>query len=61
MEQAREIASEYLNKAGYDDHTITEVKNKIYKWAVEVTCASDKFIVEVSKTDETVLKLEKIS
>ena len=60
LPEAQKIALEYIANAGYEGGIPIEVKDKIYKWAVELQTKMGRFIVEVSKTAGTVLKLIKL-
>jgi len=59
-EQGIEIAKDYLNKKGFPDCEIVDVKDKIYKWTIETKSSSTTFIIELSKSDGRVLKFEVI-
>ena len=60
LPEAQKIALEYIATAGYEGGKPIEAKDKIYKWAVELQTKTGRFIVEVSKTAGTVLKLIKL-
>lgn len=57
-ENAVEIAKEYLTKEGVSEYEMVEIKDKTYKWRVEVKSNNKQFIVEVAKSGGNVLKYE---
>jgi len=57
-EQVIEIAKVYLNKKGFIDCEVIDVKDKIYKWSIEAKSSSARFVIELSKSDGMVLKFE---
>jgi hypothetical protein len=58
-EEAKEIAKEYLERAGLSDCEIIEVQDKIYKWIVKAKGSSGTSIVEVSQSSGAVIRFEK--
>ena len=57
---AFEIAMDYMKKSGIHDFEIKQVIDKIYKWRVEAQASSEKFLIEISKSGESVIKFEKL-
>jgi len=60
LEEAIEITTKYLEKKGFPNCEIIDVKDKIYKWHLEAKSSRARFVIEISKSDGTVLKFEVI-
>ena len=55
-----EIANDYMKKSGISDFEIKEVTDKIYKWKVDLEALSGNYIIEISKSEGSVIKFEKL-
>lgn len=58
LEEAIEITTKFLEKRGFPNSEIIDVKDKIYKWHLEAKSSETKFAIELSKSDGMVLKFE---
>lgn len=57
-EEITQIAHEYLKKSGISDFQIINVEDAIYKWRVHAEGPDEKYLIEISKSQETVIKYE---
>ncbi len=59
-EEAKEIALEYLEKSNIPDGESIKIEDKIYKWAVTTKGSNGKYLIEISKSNSTVIKFENL-
>ncbi len=58
-EETVKIVENYMKHSGFKDFKIINLFDKIYKWRVDLEASSDKYVIEISKSEKIVLKFEK--